>query len=702
MSHWQGKNIMLKKSIIVTLYSEKTMRIIKLLSISTIMFATGSLAQDIQLDEVVVEANAPSSLTVQSNIEAENTLKKAAGGVGLVTADELQDRYALTLQDSLRYEAGVFAQKRYGEELRLSIRGSGLSRGFHLRGINLLQDGIPFNLADGSGDFQEADMLAMQRIELFKGANALQYGTATLGGAINMVSKTGVSDEGDVLRLEAGSFNTYRFNVASGRNYGDADAFISLTGLSTGGYRVHDDQENLKLNANYGKKISETIETRFYLNGNIINQDLPGTVSRTQALNNPKRANPLVIRDDQQRDIRSIRFSNKTTFKVGDDDKINVGAFVNDKDLFHPITGIVIDQQSLDYGAFANGEGEYSLSGYRNAYRLGVNAQIGSTDAKVFRNVRGSRGVLTGDAEQSAENIALYGENYFYVIDELALIGGLQANFAKRDFTDFRNPRRSDEEDYLGISPKIGALYEPSQDLQFFTNVSRAYEPPTFTELTQSGTSDFIPVNPQKAWTVEVGSRGVRGIATWDISLYRAWLNDEMLQFTPSVGIPAATFNAGDTIHQGLEAAIGLDLAQDLFAQADLLNWRTAYTYSDFYFVDSAQYGDNVIAGQPKHFAQTELRYDHPNGWHIAPNIEFASSAKVDFANTLETPSYAVLGFGAGYEITPNFSLFFDGRNLLDKNYISTFSTIVNQRANGDVFFPADGRALFGGVRIKL
>jgi iron complex outermembrane recepter protein len=683
------------------------MQLLKLLSISTILISTiliasNSLAQNVQLQEVVVEAKAPSSLTVPNNTSAEQAIKKVAGGVGLVKAEDFQDRYALTLQDSLRYQAGVFAQKRYGEELRLSVRGSGLSRGFHLRGINLLQDGVPFNLADGSGDFQEADMLAMQRIELFKGANALQYGTATLGGAINMVSKTGVSDEGDMLRLEAGSFNTYRVNVASGRNYGDADAFISLSGLSTGGYRVHDDQENLKLNANYGKKISDNVETRFYLNGNIINQDLPGTVSRFNALNNPKRANPLVIRDDQQRDIRSIRFSNKTTFKVGDDDKINVGAFVNNKDLFHPITGIVLDQESLDYGAFANGEGEYGLSGYRNAYRLGVNAQIGEVAAKVFRNVRGSRGVLTGDAEQSAENIALYGENYFYVIDNLALITGGQLNFAKRDFTDFQSSRRDDEENYLGFNPKIGALYELSEGLQFFTNLSRAYEPPTFSELTQSGTTAFIPLNPQKAWTVEVGSRGERGLASWDISLYRAWLNDEMLQFTPSVGIPAATFNSGDTIHQGLEAAIGLDLAQDLFADADLLSWRGSYTYSDFHFVDSRQYGDNVIAGQPKHFVQTELRYDHSDGWHIAPNLEFASRATVDFANTLETPSYAVLGLGAGYEITPNFSLFFDGRNLLDRNYISTFSTIVNQRANGDVFFPADGRAFFGGVRIKL
>ncbi|MGB1539707.1 MAG: TonB-dependent receptor plug domain-containing protein, partial [Rickettsiales bacterium] len=112
--------------------------------------------------------------------------------------------------DTLAYVPGVYAQKRFGEEVRLSIRGSGLSRGFHLRGLTLLQDGIPFNLADGSADFQEADSLAFQRLEVFKGGNALQYGSTTLGGAVNMVTKTGNSDPGHQLRLEAGSFNTYR------------------------------------------------------------------------------------------------------------------------------------------------------------------------------------------------------------------------------------------------------------------------------------------------------------------------------------------------------------------------------------------------------------------------------------------------------------------------------------------------------------
>ena len=56
---------------------------------------------------------------------------------------------------------------RFGQEVRLSIRGSGISRGFHMRGLTLLQDGIPINLADDNGDFQELDPQVFERIDVY-------------------------------------------------------------------------------------------------------------------------------------------------------------------------------------------------------------------------------------------------------------------------------------------------------------------------------------------------------------------------------------------------------------------------------------------------------------------------------------------------------------------------------------------------------
>src|SRR3546814_13421508 len=92
------------------------------------------------------------------------------------------------MRDMLQDAPGVYVQNRYGQEVRLSVRGSGISRAYHTRGIEILQDGIPMNLADGSGSFYQVDPEALQAIEIYKGGNGLSYGSTTLGGARNFVT----------------------------------------------------------------------------------------------------------------------------------------------------------------------------------------------------------------------------------------------------------------------------------------------------------------------------------------------------------------------------------------------------------------------------------------------------------------------------------------------------------------------------------
>src|SRR3546814_14959218 len=87
-----------------------------------------------------------------------------------------------------------------GEDVRSSIRGSGLSRGYHMRGLTLLQDGVPINHADDNGDFQELEPIFFDHLEVYRGSNALRFGSGTLGGAINGVTPTGRTAEGIYLR----------------------------------------------------------------------------------------------------------------------------------------------------------------------------------------------------------------------------------------------------------------------------------------------------------------------------------------------------------------------------------------------------------------------------------------------------------------------------------------------------------------------
>ena len=69
--------------------------------------------------------------------------------------------------------------------------------------------------------------------------------------------------------------------------------------------------------ANVGYQFSPDAETRFYVNANSWRQRLPGELTKTTALTTPRAADPEFVRQDQQRNIDSVRLANKTTLRFG-------------------------------------------------------------------------------------------------------------------------------------------------------------------------------------------------------------------------------------------------------------------------------------------------------------------------------------------------------------------------------------------------
>src|SRR3546814_8773389 len=115
-------------------------------------------------DLAPIIVDAPELATVPPPEVAAAAIRRTPGGVDLVPATVYLDGHAVNLHDMLAFSPGVFAQGRYGEEARLSIRGSGIGRGFHLRGVTLLIDSAPVNTADGSGDRSEEHTSVLQSL----------------------------------------------------------------------------------------------------------------------------------------------------------------------------------------------------------------------------------------------------------------------------------------------------------------------------------------------------------------------------------------------------------------------------------------------------------------------------------------------------------------------------------------------------------
>ncbi|MDO8838629.1 MAG: TonB-dependent receptor [Parvibaculum sp.] len=122
------------------------------------------------------------------------------------------------------------------------------------------------------------------------------------------------------------------------------------------------------------------------------------------------------------------------------------------------------------------------------------------------------------------------------------------------------------------------------------------------------------------------------------------------------------------------------------------------------FFDGDPVYGSNKLAGMPPHVYAAALRYRSVAGWDIAPKLEWVpDGGYVDYANRLKAPGYATLGLDGGVDIAPGVRAFFDARNLTDKRYVSTYSTITDAAlVPTNVFYPGEGRSFFAGLKISF
>ncbi|HEY0622914.1 TonB-dependent receptor family protein [Sphingomonas sp.] len=633
--------------------------------------------------------------------EARERLSRTPGAVAVVAAETFEDRLAIGMPDVLRDVPGVLSNKRYGEESRLSIRGSGIGQGFHQRGVLIAENGVSFADADGFSDFQKVDVLTARLIEVYKGGNALRFGGAQLGGAVNLVTVNGWTTPSTLLlRAEGGSYDSWRGQAAAGGVIGDFDVYGSINGYKADGYRVNSASEQLRGTINLGYRLGEDSEVRLIAIAATIDQGVPGTLTLAQARANPRQASAAALAGRWARDQDVRRVTLQTRLRLSGGLVFEGGVYATGTDLRHPIP-IVIEQDIHTEGAFGRFDLSGEIGGHKADLFFGASFRTGAVDQQTYANNAGQNGMKMGDALQKATGLDLFAEGRFFVTPELALVAGASWGHASRDYLN-RLANRGDETDFEWLAPRFGVLWE-RDGTQVYFNVTKSVEPPAFGALVQSGYSgfSFVPVDAQRAWTVEIGTRGRSGAFSWDVAAYRAAVRGEMLNFTVSPDIPAATFNADRTRHQGIEASLDWRIVD---TGGTLLRLRQTWAWSDFTFANDMTYGDNRLPVVPEHQLRTSLRYAHPAGAWIEPMLDWRpKDVWVDYRNSFRAPGYALVHLSAGIDLPGGVTLFADARNLTDKMHLPEFGAVVNANgADQAVFYPGEGRSLFGGVRVRF
>jgi len=136
--------------------------------------------------------------------------------IGVVPVDRALEQGAQSIQETLRYTAGVRTES-YG----LDARGDwGFIRGFD---PTLYQDGM--RQLFGYYNTPRTDIYTLERVEVLRGPASVLYGQGTIGGVINLVSKRPVF--GDVAGEVTASYGTFERKELLG------DITGSLTGDGT-------------------------------------------------------------------------------------------------------------------------------------------------------------------------------------------------------------------------------------------------------------------------------------------------------------------------------------------------------------------------------------------------------------------------------------------------------------------------------------
>lgn len=134
-------------------------------------------------------------LRATTGTKTDTPLKEIPQAISVVTADQIIDQGALTIQDTLRYTAGV-------------TNGGTDTRGdfSYIRGFQsvIFLDGLKRNF--GLTYLPQSEVYSLDRVETLLGPSAVLYGAGSAGGLINMESKRPAFDlAGEV----TGSYGTY-------------------------------------------------------------------------------------------------------------------------------------------------------------------------------------------------------------------------------------------------------------------------------------------------------------------------------------------------------------------------------------------------------------------------------------------------------------------------------------------------------------
>jgi Fe(3+) dicitrate transport protein len=200
-------------------------------SLSTLLFASLALASEdpVELQQIYITGG-------------QDEIRTLSGSATFIDQVSLEQFEYTDIHRILNEVPGINIQEEDGYGLRpnIGMRGSSAERS---KKITIMEDGILSGPAPYSAPaaYYFPNVSRMSAVEVFKGPSAIQYGPATVAGALNLVSRAmPYAAQGEV-DAQVGSFDYRRLNAYYGEQRGNWSYLVEALHVSTTGFKELDD-----------------------------------------------------------------------------------------------------------------------------------------------------------------------------------------------------------------------------------------------------------------------------------------------------------------------------------------------------------------------------------------------------------------------------------------------------------------------------
>lgn len=517
-------------------------------------------------------------------------LRQSTSNIQTLNASEISVQHTDALADALeRNIGGMTLNSVQGNPFQVDINYRGFTASPLMgtpQGLSVFQDGVRIN--EPFGDVVNFDYLplsAISTVQVIPGSNPV-FGLNTLGGAIALTTKSGLTAPGASVEISAASFK----RKSSGLEFGGSKNGIHyfLTGLDVidPGWAAHNSSHVRQF---FGKLGYETPTDSIDLSVNGADNHLQGSqtipasfLDRRDAAYTYPDMNlnqggmstlyvSRVISSDTQlsstfyyRKVSTQNFSSNVATNAGDVSKFSASNVIS------------------NLSQHGNG-GQFQLStarklfGHDNSLNVGVSYDASNADYMQaaqdanFTITRGSVGVDAFVTQTHATtrntNASLYFLDSFMVDQHLLFTAAGRYNRASIEIVDLSGgqPLLNGRHEFNRFNPATGLSYSPNRTLTLYANYNEGTRTPSAIELTCADPdapcslpNSFVadPALKQvRAKTIELGMRGTLDATSgWGINFYRTKLFDD-IEFVATQGATASGYfqNVGVTQRMGID-----------------------------------------------------------------------------------------------------------------------------------------------------